>query len=1497
MKLKITKIILIVLVLLVTVVEGLYLFVLPYIANKEISSEKINKIVNQKTGLFINYQNTKIITYPDFSIRLKAKYIELKDNQNNIVFSTENLDTKVWLPSFIFKKLTLQTLETDNFFTIISREKNKKFYLGNFELNINPNKTFETNADLDKIKIKNANITIDDKLISKKLNTQIHSFDFYYKQKKFISLNINADIFINDKKKTEVYTKLSSKLPLDKGLKIKDCIIEGHIKNFDLSDYSTYIAYFTGQDILSTTGVINTEFKNTNNLNISTSLKDLYIKMKNPYESIISKEEIILFSDINFASQKLIINSADIKSKNWQIKINGSIKNYLSQNFKDIKPDLDISVLDSNINDLYWLAPPIKNDPQQVIQKFKKYGAWGIANGDLQLKGTANMPDIYGDLTLSDVYIVKDNPLVPHCKINTQFFKNNVKVTTRVFAGHGEYVDIDGTAEIKIYGKGDFKVKSSSNVDLNTAEYMLVPIHEIVGFDLGPVPYMDIKGKGNIDIRTKGTVKDGEVFGKFNFKQTTASLQGLNTVLHDANGSLIFNGKDMHFYTTNAKIKNKSLKIDGKANLDGKIDFEISSLSMNFEELLKILNTSSILKTRKAMAEPVEKITGNTKVFIKLKGIVKDFSTIEENETLSIIGKFDFTNTCGKLKLAPQALQKMKGFINFDDNGWNTDFYGYLGTSKITIKGYTKNDKTDIKFYGNNLKTDDLIISLLQNKKFKNISSIPKTNSVITFDGEYKSNSGLKDGKINLNNIKANGRFVPIYTKQSSSPVNIKSGNFSIANGKFIIKNFNTKFFNSNVYADLVAEKIFSEKPILTGKLKINNFDVSALNLLKKAEYLPNTIKKLLLAYENYQGIANIDIKCNNNNFDGYIDLKDIHFNHSYFKTPIYLNSGKILLKDSRISMKAMVAQVDSTPVFLDFSVWDLDKKMKFKGYLTTKITEYFVNKYINSFLTYPIKPKGDITLITNIQGNADIFNIQPKIVLAKDADIYYRGANLSDEDEQRELWANIDINQNIYHIKKMNYVRYMTSQNNKSYPITIFTGNGLIEYSSKKKQPFYIHNLNVDTPNNANAKIFNVIFKKSVLKNGMFNCKLNIKGFITAPQIRGKVFLNNIDMPIYDTLIKNATILFKDKTIEINTDGITYNSDFNLKAVIKNKFTTPYIVENLYIHSEKINLDTFINSLTKIPTPDTATKMTGTSTNTNIPLNISDIQIKKGVMNVKNMIIRGLPTNNYSSEFKLEKNMVLDIEKLWFDVTTGKVTGSASYNFSNERIKANLSALNVDSNKIASTLFEFKDQIFGQANGSIVVTTSGNTEEERLKNMHGYVYFEIADGKMPKLGSVEYLLKAGNFIKSGITGISLNNFISLIAPIKTGHFDSIKGNFALKNGIAQNIEVYSKGENLNIYINGEYDILQQFANLRVYGRLTKNATNILGKVGNLSFNSLLNSIPGFKIDKHDETSLLKDLNKIPGVELSDQKYRIFTVKVDGHINEEKFVKNFRWIE
>lgn len=1487
MNIKILKIFIIAAIALIVGAEVLFLTILPAFVNSFFEKKEFVTLVKEKTGLDLNYKKIKLKTYPDFSAKISADNLTLFDKKQKIV-TVKNIDTKIFLPTLLFKKLTLKSLHANDFSLLVIRNKDKNLYFGNYKIPFNFDVKEDVNLDLDNLNIINSTITFDDKLVNQTIKGNISKTHLLYKKNKKLKLVLDSEIFVNNKAKTFINVDLHTALNNSDCLKSENehCYLK--IQNLDLADYKNYISYFN-QDIQNITGVVNAlvECDKQHSYVLKSSVKNFKADMKNPLDSVKSNGDITVDSVFNFKNNNLYFEKILLASKDWTINITGQIQDYTKS-----YPHLDLSVVipSANINSLYWLAPSFKDDPFNVMQKFKKYGAWGIANGRFEIKGSAEKPEIYGNLTVSDVYIVKNNPIVPHCKVFAEFMKDKVTVSTRVFAGYGEYVDINGVAVMKPYGEGEFDVVSSPNVDLATAEYMLIPIHEVVGFDIGPVPYMTIKGKGNINLKTKGTILDGNAYGQFNFKNTTATLQGLNTVLENADGTLDFNGRDMHFYTKNAFVKKQKVKVDGKANLNGNIDFDITSAAIDIKDLFEILQTSSILETQKKMADPIESVSGKVKTSINLTGKVKDYGDVLKENTLSFNGIIELIDCKGAIKFVPVSVNKLKGKIEFKNTNWKTILSGKIGTSPISINGQSSARKTHIKIAANALKTDELSAICL--KDLFDIQFPFKTDSLISFNAEYNSNND----KFDANKIKAKGFFIPSKKTLADDKLNIRSGSFDLNKGDISFKHFNAKLLGSDVIAEGKIRSVFSENPNINGRFNIKEFNISTLNTIKNSQLLPPYIADILNAYENYQGVANIALTVKNNFAKGSVDLRDVKFNNVYFKTPVVIDRGSVVLDGQKAFLRSFVAQIDDTPVFLNLSVYDLDKNAQVRGYFTTKISEQFVNKYVNTHLTYPIKIKGDITLTSDVKGSLNRLRIHPKLKLEAGADIYYMGANLGDESESREIEADINVeDNNLYVINSLKYIRYMTSQNDSSYPLPVLVANGSVKAD---KNSVYVKNLNVETLNKANIKIFNVLFKKSVLKKGLFNCKLNIKGDVNNPVIRGFIDMDNLDMPLYDTVVKNILVKFNDKNIEIKTSGEILNSDFTVFADVVNNLRPPFVINNLDIKSQKLKIDTLIDYLSCIPTPNTALSIKDKETPVSkSSLNISDFRIKKGTIFAKEISIRNLNADNLNAEFLLGDNLVLQIPKLEFGVTTGQMSGSASYEFNKAKIKANVSAFNVDSNKVASSFFDFKDQIYGSSNGNIVITTSGATEEERIKNMSGYVYFEIADGKMPKLGSVEYLLKAGNFIKSGITGASINNFIDLIAPVKTGYFDSIKGHFALKNGVAQNIEVYSKGDNLNIYINGEYDLLHQYANMRVFGRLTRRADNILGKIGNVSFNTLLAQIPGIKLDNKDKMKIIRELNKIPGVELSDKHYRIFTVKIDGKVDEDKYVRNFRWIE
>ena len=182
------------------------------------------------------------------------------------------------------------------------------------------------------------------------------------------------------------------------------------------------------------------------------------------------------------------------------------------------------------------------------------------------------------------------------------------------------------------------------------------------------------------------------------------------------------------------------------------------------------------------------------------------------------------------------------------------------------------------------------------------------------------------------------------------------------------------------------------------------------------------------------------------------------------------------------------------------------------------------------------------------------------------------------------------------------------------------------------------------------------------------------------------------------------------------------------------------------------------------------------------------------------------------------------------------------------------------------------------------------------IKLVSGNVNFSVNNGKMPKLGSLEYLLRAGNLIKSGLFGLTLNNLIEVLTPYKTGEFSTIRGNFKLASAKINSLEIFSKGKNLSLFIYGNYNIISDDADIEVLGRLSKNVSNVLGSVGNTSLNTILSAITGNKIKEGAKAQIIENINKIPLIELSGDDYRLFMAKIKGKLNSEDYVKSFNWL-
>jgi uncharacterized protein YhdP len=369
---------------------------------------------------------------------------------------------------------------------------------------------------------------------------------------------------------------------------------------------------------------------------------------------------------------------------------------------------------------------------------------------------------------------------------------------------------------------------------------------------------------------------------------------------------------------------------------------------------------------------------------------------------------------------------------------------------------------------------------------------------------------------------------------------------------------------------------------------------------------------------------------------------------------------------------------------------------------------------------------------------------------------------------------------------------------------------------------------------------------------------------------------------------MKNIEFVFKDKTIDISSKGEVMGNEITFDGVLKNKLTKPYTVEKAYIYTKNADLN-YISEKTKsaqldsVPNSDNVDQVT-----------IKSIVFDNLKLKADRVELRNLKATNFESLVSFNDKGLYDVKKFSFDIANGNLSGQYKYNVNTEDTVLRLIAENINANDITKAIFDLDNQIYGDLTGTVHLSCNGANFANCMKTLEGNTSFNVKNGRMPKLGSLEYLLKAGNLVKGGITGVSINSVIDLITPLKTGNFSDIYGNVQINDGIAQNIEITTQGKDLSLFISGKYNFATSIADMEVLGILSRKISTMFGPIGNLSINTLFNVIPGVDLSKDGQA--LAKINKIPGIELSSKSYRKFIAIIKGNINEDGYVNTFKWI-
>lgn len=1402
----------------------------------------------------ITLENPKTILTPIPVGKFTADKIALKSKIDNTTAEVDGFKIKIRLLPLLSGRLHVNSISAENleFKTALkaNMELDKDFFkkLENTKITFNSLKVNKFRTEL----------------FQKDINVPIiyEGKDLVFQNKnKYLRFNIDSSLAVQGNQ-----SEADINLYLPKNNDIKKSVFEIDITNLDIAPLKAYLKHYLPQDLEELRGIVNVS---ANKGELITELKNCAVIMKDPAKTIKFPSKMDIKSKFNIKRQFITLEYVDIQSKNIHTSLDGKISNYFGNSMPTL--DLNIRIDKSKVEDFVDLMPAFKVEEIDVY-KLKKYKFYGDVLANFSIKGRLPEPDVTGDIYVNNGILTKPIPNT------TQGATVKLKLTGKyayfdvfVPAGGAEKVWVKGNQELYNVKYADMTIKSTSNVDLHVAEVVVNPLHEILNFIIGPVPIMDIYGKGNIDITVKGNRKTPHIWGVLNANNASVNfLEIPDLVLKNADTVLTFNDQDAIFVTKKGVVNNKDFKINGTCNLFGKFDFDVKSSSQPTEALYKAILTSTMIPDLQKMLPKLEKISGLTDINLKVYGAVKYIEDLKFNENTFAKGEiivkendFTFQNI---------NVNKTNGVVKFDNMNAEADIKALISNAPMNIKAKTKNNIGDL------------------------LVEIPKLNPNFIIEDEFTRNkqylpfvSVNAKYKGDVNNIEYNklNFHAKILNSNPQSILKFNSGEIIAANNRINVKNL--KGFikdNKNVFeSDLRIENAFNN-PELNGNVRLITPDLTLLNELLISDIFPKDIKQYTKDFEFQKGAVDLNCKFFNNKISMYTDLGGISFVYLPLELPIHIMNGTISVRNNTLKLNKLNLLADKMPILADGDIKDIFDKQNFNIYINSKPQQEFIDKYINKNQIYPIKIKGDIVYWARLKGVPNNYDLRTNIDMKKDSSIYHFGATIGDLENAISLYMDSQVlNKNNFQIKDFSYDKLIESQSGRQTRLNMLKAKGGVEIL---KDDLAFRDLKIKTNTPTDARIFNIIFRKPNIKQGQFTSDLKINGKLSNPHVTGDFHIFETNIPFLDTVMKNIAFVFKDKTIELTSKGEVMGNEVLFEGTLKNKLTQPYKIEKATLYTHDLDLNYIVNKLKSAQVDNTSTFDSFEG------FNITSILFDNLKLKADNIQLRNIKATNFEANTSFNEKGVFDISNFVFNIAQGKLDGKYRYNIKNNDTALNLAAEKINANDITWALFDLNNQIYGDLTGTINISCNGSNFEHCMQTLNGSTIFNVNQGRMPKLGSLEYLLKAGNLVKGGITGLSINSVIDLITPLKTGEFEDIYGSIRIKDGVARNIEITSKGNDLSLFISGNYNFSTSIAEMEVLGMLSRKISTFLGPVGNMSINTLFNVIPGVDLSK--DSLVLERINKIPGIELSSKAYRKFIAEIKGNINGEDYVTSFKWI-
>lgn len=977
-------------------------------------------------------------------------------------------------------------------------------------------------------------------------------------------------------------------------------------------------------------------------------------------------------------------------------------------------------------------------------------------------------------------------------------------------------------------------------------------------------------------IKIDGNILAPNISGSIYFNNLYVSYKNFSQLINNASGKIVVNGRNIGFANVVGFINKSKINIDGyyKPVGNSKIKTVFSHLDLGY----------------------IHKFIAENPLFNKINSELKDIKSLSgfADGDLSFTGGAAGLITNGNINLKElnlayrgisKPISKVYGLIKLADNNIFFDkFRGVMAGSLYKANGQLINNVLNATISSDKVNLSELYKVLRESQALKALKDQLSDIRNLSGYARVKINLYGRIGENIFKNAEINVIRVNVDAKRLGFPVTFLQGRIFATADRILTQSIRASIPGG------IAEINGHISGLRSGRLSPNisfnlrNMDVQAINGLKRLPNLPEELKNYLNDFSDFKGKITVKAQITPNRY-----VIDAGFNRVYAlyrpqKIPLRVRTGSVRITPEVLVFKGIHSRIARSALFLDGLVRNYRLNPNLDLTSAVNINSKDIDKYINPYLDEPIKANGKIPINTDIRGTINNLRISAEATLEKGVNLVLaKGATLP-RDRERVFSISVRGNRNNVNIDNFDIVLDQTDY--------ILNVSGAVNNINTSDVSF--KNLQIINPQPMEITLLNPLIgteeEEPFFSQGTVEADLSLNGPVSSPQIIGNVILNNDIVPSRSLHINHAKLSFTDDAYNLeDSNMLVAGSDLQIKATADKTLKLPVNIRAVEITSSSLNLDRVVNAVTKPK-----------GTEAEEP-EILPVTVQSGIVKANEFIISNFITSNLVTTFTLSPDWLLTMPDLSLEAANGRASGNIIYNVKTTSVNGNMNADGMSANAASTIFLNIPNEVYGTLRGNAQFRTIGKTKDELISNASGVATFNIRDGRLTRLGSLEYLLLAANTIRVGLAGINLNAIFNLLIPQRTGYFDVLEGTLTAEKGVLSTDNVATQGRNLSLYLSGKINMLTNYSDLTILGRVSRRVTGLLGPLGSLSINTFVEYLPGLGFIPGTGGRGLLDvipfISRIPLLGLGEEKYRRFAVEIQGDLYDPKSVKSFRWLD